>query len=92
MPVTRKFPKEQMLAVLWEDAGVIISDEVYDTSRWSIHHELIFQIDGKTYQTTYSVGATESQDESPWDYEREVECTEVHAVRKEVVVWEPVEA
>lgn len=89
---TMKFPRERMLAVLWEDEGVILSDKVTDNSRWSIHHELIFQLDGKTYQTTYSVGATESQDERPWDYDDEVTCTEVRPVRKEVVVWEPVAA
>jgi hypothetical protein len=68
-----------------------IEDEVVDNSRWSIYHSIIFEYDGKFYQTSYSVGATECQDESPWEYEDEVECIEVHKVQKMVEVWESVE-
>lgn len=68
-----------------------IYDEITDNSRWSIYHTCVFENNGKFYTTGYSVGATECQDESPWDYEDEVECTEVEL--KEVVVkkWVPVE-
>lgn len=94
MPVkTVKFPKELMQAVLWEEAGTIISDRITDTSRWSIHHELIFKLEDATYRVHYSEGATESQDERPFEYDGpEIEVVEVSPVRKEVVVWEPVEA
>lgn len=76
----------------WAEHGVeIIEDEVIGNSRWSIHHKLIFRwIDGKTYLTTYSVGATEMQDESPWECINEVECIEVHKVPKTIEVWEAV--
>lgn len=40
-------------------------------------HEIVFEDNGKFYQTTYSEGATEMQYESPWEYDDEVECTEV---------------
>ena len=68
-----------------------VEDEIIDNSRWSIHHAIIFEHAGKFYRTCYSVGATECQDESPWEYEDEVDCTEV--VQKEVTVtaWAPVE-
>ncbi|ATO52133.1 hypothetical protein BrL25_19035 [Brevibacillus laterosporus DSM 25] len=69
----------------------MILDQIVDQSRWSIHHDIIFKwIDGKYYSTGYSVGATECQDERPWEYENEVECTEVHQVEKMVKVWEAV--
>ena len=61
-----------------------IKDEVTGTSRWSIFHDIVFEYEGKFYQTSYSVGATECQDESPWEDEDEIECTEV--VEKEVMV------
>lgn len=67
-----------------------IKDEITGTSRWSIHHYIIFAYDGKFYSTHYSEGATESQDERPWEYEDEVDCTEVHIVEKLVKTWEPV--
>jgi hypothetical protein len=35
----------------------------------------------------YSVGATEMQDESPWENEEEVECTEVELVEQTIKVW-----
>ncbi|KAF6630589.1 hypothetical protein H6F38_14270 [Paenibacillus sp. EKM208P] len=52
-------------------------DDITDTSRWSIHHEIVFEHEGKFYQTHYSEGATEMQDESPWEYEEDVDCDEV---------------
>lgn len=61
-----------------------IKDEVTVTSRWSISHRIIFEYEGKFYKTYYSVGATEMQDESPWECENEVECIEVE--EKEVMV------
>jgi hypothetical protein len=64
-----------------------IKDTITDTSRWSAHHEIIFAYDGKFYRTHYSCGLTESQDESPWEYDKEVECTEVELTEKTVKVW-----
>lgn len=56
----------------------VVQDTIIDNSRWSIIHEIVFKwTDRKYYKTTYSVGATESQDERPWEYETEVECVEV---------------
>lgn len=54
-------------------------------------HEIVFKDNGKFYSTTYSVGATEMQDESPWEYEREVECIEVELREVKVEKWMPVE-
>jgi len=69
----------------------IINDEIIDHSRWSVVHELIFKHSGNLYRTTYSVGATESQCESPFEYDDdEVEVTEV--VAKEVTVIQYVPA
>ncbi len=66
-------------------------DKVVETSRWSTFHEIVFHHEGKYYQTCYSVGSTECQDERPWEDENEVDCTEVEL--KEVLVkqWVPVE-
>lgn len=66
--------------------------KIIGTGRWSIHYEIIFKYNDKFYRTTYQEGATEQQDESPWEYEPEVECTEVKQVEKLVKVWEPVNA
>ena len=69
----------------------VIEDIIIDTSRWSIAHEVIFKYNSKFYRTTYSIGSTECQDESPWEYDDEVECYEVE--EKEVLVkkWVNVE-
>lgn len=64
-----------------------IKDTITDTSRWSIYHEIVFEHDGKFYMTDYSEGATEMQDESPWEYENEVECVEVELKEVKVVKW-----
>lgn len=65
-----------------------IRNTISDTSRWRIHHNIIFAHNGKFYETYYSVGATEMQDEGPWEYDEEVECFEVKLVEKTIKVWE----
>jgi len=83
--ITKTFPKEQLKELLWgEVVGLeVIENEITDTSRWSIHYYLVFQElnSGKIYGTTYSRGATESQDEQPFEYAAdEITCTELEAV------------
>lgn len=67
-----------------------LEDTIIDNSRWSIHHKIIFKYEDKFYEAYYSVGATESQDEGPWDYEDEVDCTEVKQVEVMTKQWLPV--
>jgi len=67
-----------------------LEDDIVDTSRWSENHDIIFEHEGKFYNTGYSCGLTEQQDESPWEYEDEIECVEVHQVERLIKVWEPV--
>lgn len=65
-----------------------IYDEIIDTSRWSIHHRCVFKdVDGKFYEARYSVGATESQDERPWEYDTDVTCDEVELREVKVTKW-----
>jgi hypothetical protein len=66
-----------------------IKNDIIDTSRWSIHHSIIFAYDNKFYRTWYSEGATECQDESPWEYDNDIECVQVEL--KEVMVRKWVE-
>lgn len=56
-----------------------------------MHYEIVFEHEGKFYRATYSVGATECQDEAPWEYEDKVLCEEVKQVEKLVKVWVPVD-
>jgi len=64
-----------------------IKNDIIDNSRWSIYHEIIFKDGDKFYRTSYSVGATECQDESPWEYDDEIECTEVELKQVMVTKW-----
>jgi hypothetical protein len=84
-----KISSEEMRSILWGDSedGEIISDKITGNSRWSIFHDIVFSYKGKTYQTEYSVGATESQDESPFEYDKMVDCEEVRLVRMVREVW-----
>ena len=60
-----------------------------NTVGWSVHHEMVFKYEGMFYRTHYSVGATETQDESPYEYDEDmIECTIVHPVEKTVTVYE----
>ena len=84
----RQFSKDTMLDIL--DSKFVISDEIVEHTRWSVVHEIIFKYEDKFWQTYYSVGATESQEESPWEYDKEVGCFEVKPVEKMVVVYEKI--
>lgn len=61
----------------WENCPVnveLVQEELIDTSRWSHIHERIYKdLDsGKFYSTSYSTGATECQDETPYEYDGEI--------------------
>lgn len=83
-----KFPR----AFLANMGGKTISDTITGTSRWSIYHTRIFEHDGRFYQTLYSVGATEMQDEGPYEWtDSEIECIEVFPHLVEVTQYIPKE-
>ena len=72
----------------WEE----VENNVVDNSRWSIHHEGVFKHlpTSEYYSFGWSVGATESQDESPFEYEDEVTPILVKQVQKTITAWEAV--
>jgi len=75
--------------------GVIHENEITDSSRWSLGYRVVFsfpdQNDGTAWEAFYSAGATEYQDESPWEYDDEVECTLVRKVPVTIEVWDEVD-
>lgn len=87
----KKFSKDYLKDELDLPYSNTIIDKIIDTTRWSIVHEIVFEDNGKFYQTTYSEGATEMQDERPWEYEDEVECEEVELREVKVKKWMPIE-
>lgn len=93
---SKTFPTIWLQGLAWgEDYNnlALISDEITGTGRWSISHEMIFKDleSGKTYLTYYSVGATEYQDESPFEHDgEELACVEVAPVERVIIVYEPV--
>jgi len=91
--MTLKLTREEGREIVYEESDrfKVVTDEIVDNSRWSIQHTVIFKDTktGKYYSTYYSVGATEQQDEEPFEY-YDPELTEVHKVEKVVEVWEAV--
>ena len=91
---SKAFPKEYLIRILDEDVegASIVSDEITDQGRWNIQHEMIFKdVDGLFYVTDYSVGATEYQDERPFENSGDpIACVQVHQVPRTVLVWEAV--
>ena len=83
---TLTLTKQEALDILYEEnqESEIVVNKITGVSRWSIHHYLVFSMDGKLWEAFYQVGATEQQDESPWEYEKEVKCFEVEAYEKTV--------
>lgn len=94
---TKLFKKSDLLDMLYgAELNNIehIEDNIMDNSRWSIIHSLVFKdLDtGKFYASNYSIGATECQDESPYQYEDDmIECVEVTPVEVTVIEYKPVD-
>ena len=85
--------KEEAREVIWEDHDDfdLVRDDLVDTSRWSEIHDVVIKrlSDGKFFMDSYSVGATEVQDERPWEYS-DPNFVEVVPVEKTVIVYEEV--
>ena len=83
--------KEQAREIAWGDDPnlEIISERIIGRRRWSVDYEVIVKrcSDGKLFRDKYSVGATEGQDERPWEY-TEPDFREVFPKEKTIVVYE----
>lgn len=86
--VTIQLPKETMLEILDGDQDGLIEDVLEDSGRWDLQYRMVFEYEGKTYQTFYSRGATEYQDHGPWEGEKMVECYLVTPVQKTITAYE----
>ena len=98
--VSKEFPKEVLLELADGVeracvAGLTLIDApaIVDTNRWSIIKSFVFQetSTGKFYRSTFSTGATEIQDEGPYEHADDmVPCVEVRSTEKTVVEYVPV--
>lgn len=68
----------------------IVENQIVDHDRWSVSYKLIFSLkeDETFYLVYYSRGATELQEEEPWEFDKEVEVYKVNRVEKLVTVYE----
>ncbi len=83
-----KFKREFLLDTLG-DKDIDVENVITGQSRWSTTHRRVFKHEGRFYQSFYSKGSTEQQDEGPYEYEDdEIECKEVMPVQKTVTVYE----
>jgi len=66
----------------------VVVNKTIDTTRWSIIRELVIKTlsDGRYWKDTYSIGATESQDETAFEYS-DPEFLEVFPTTVETVVY-----
>lgn len=95
----KRFKIEELKAMglpsLPEEGVEVVLDEITGTRRWSTDHRLIFRIPGmpekQAWETSYSIGSTEYQEEAPWEYEAEaeVECTLVELRPVTIEQWVP---
>ncbi len=82
MPV-KTFDRDQMIARLEE--GDYVCNDLENTTRWSAIYRFVFQTENDRYwETSYSTGLTEIQDEHPWENETKIKCFEVERYQKTV--------
>lgn len=71
--------------ILYGSAAEILVNKVAEVTRWSIRYDLVFKYKGKYYSSYYAEGATEQQDEQPWEYD-EPSVVEVKPVEETVTI------
>ncbi len=86
---------EEAREVIWDDHEDWVNEEgphLEESRRWSLIYTGIFlhKSTNKYYQFCWSVGATEQQDEQPFQYEKEVKVIEVHKLLVQKEEWLPV--
>lgn len=67
----------------------VIQDDIIDHTRWSVIHNIVIQrlSDGKYFKDSYSDGATEMQDETPYDYD-DPHFEEVFPVEQVTIIYQ----
>lgn len=97
--IIRKFPKADLFEVLdlnvgeTHDGYTLVETKMIGTRRWSIDHAMVFGFEDKFYRANYSAGATEQQDEGPWEYDGdEIECVQVEPHSVTTTVYKLVKA
>lgn len=88
-----KFKKQFLIDSLNEDDDCTeeILNDIIDTGRWNHLYRRVFKFENKFYETFYSRGATESQDERPYEYDDdEIECQEVEPVQVTTTIYRAV--
>lgn len=75
-----------------EDWSIVVDEQIINHGRWSLICEIIarHKPSNRCYRFNFSRGATEQQDEQPFEYEDSVEVPEVKLVERVVKVWEEV--
>jgi len=83
--------REVALDILYDetDKYQIIEDKYVENTRWSINSRLVIQdLETKKYYAAYhSKGATEYQDEEPWEDDNEVLFTEVFPEERTTIIY-----
>ena len=77
--------KETAQELVWEGSSggfTVVKKVITGHSRWSILNMLVFRRDddGQLFGADYSTGATEYQDEEPFQYQDPVKCFDVEEV------------
>jgi hypothetical protein len=84
---------EEGRAIVGEDTDDfrVIEDKITGTSRWSELHRVVFEriADTTLWAMRYSVGATEQQDEQPFEFD-DPKPVAVVPVEKTITVYVPV--
>ena len=95
-----KFSKEFLLDLVGIKTGdalndenhglvTVISNKMNGRGRWYISYSQIFEMAGKFYKTVYRTGATESQNEYPYEFDPdEIECVEVLPKKVTTTIYE----
>lgn len=93
-----KFHKEDLQSLLDEDAIMLVDPKPGEAKvikkirgesrRWETDYDLVFEFDGKLFITNYSVGNTEYQEVSPFEYDPdEIEVPEAEAYTVQITKY-----
>ena len=89
MLIRKEIAQELTYANVPIEGFTVVERKIVDHRRWSVQSRLVVEKDGRFYASTYFKGATEQQDESPYECApAEIEFPEVTRKEITVVVYE----
>lgn len=86
-----KFKKSDLIEMIGDESDILslVEEEFIESTRWHNLYRYVFSFEGKLYETSTRLPATEEQPHAPFECEpNEIECKEVFKKEITKIIYE----